>query len=145
MGPNSNTPNFNQVPRQPAGGAELGANQLPRQNVDPSTTANSGYNNLNQAPMRAEQLAAAEALAQPSQAIPAQPVAQPASQQPTPQPAATTAKAKTVDAEDLERIWVEKAQQAIAKDKDDPYELAHQIALLMKGYLQERYGKIIGK
>ena len=43
------------------------------------------------------------------------------------------------------KCGLETAQQAIAKDKDNPYELAHQIALLMKGYLRERYGKIIGK
>lgn len=145
MGPNSGSANnLNRTPNQQPGMAEVG-NQLPQYNVDPTTTLNSGAEHLNQAPLGREQLAIAEQLAQPSQAIPvATPVQQPAAQ-PDPVMASRPTTTTTVDAEQMEKVWVGKAQQAIAKDKDDPYELAHQIALLMKGYLRERYGKIIGK
>lgn len=143
MGPSTGTPNFNQAPRPAGGGAEVGGNNLPQYNVDPATTLNSSPENFNQAPLQAEQLANAERLAQPSQVVPAAPT-QPVAITPSAQPVATQP-TKTVDAEQLEREWVNKAQQAIAKDQDDPYELAHRIAMLMSGYLRERYGKIIGK
>lgn len=140
MEPGAGMPNFNQVPQQNGGNFEVGNNQLPQYNVDPSTTINNGEQ-LNQAPLQAEQLAIAEQLAQPSQVMPA------ATPNPTPvQPQSTTPVATpSVDADDIERAWVAKAQAVIAKDKDDPYELAHQIAMIMRDYLKTRYGKIVGK
>ena len=117
--------------------AEVG-NQLPQYNVDPSTTLNSGAEHLNQAPLgRESSWLLPSNWAQPSQAIPAAtPVQQPAAQ-PDPVMVSRPTTTTTVDAEQMEKVWVGKAQQAIAKDKDNPYELAHQIALLMKGYLRE--------
>ena len=130
MGPNTGTPNFNQAP-QPQGGVVENGNSLPPQyNVDPTTTSISGYEQFNQAPMRAEQLPNAELLAQPAQSMPV---------------ATPTEPVKTVDADQLEKQWVDKTQQTIAKYRDDPYEQAHQIALLVQGYLRERYGKIVGE
>ena len=142
MEPSAGTPNFNQAPRQ-GGNFEVNANQLPQYNVDNSSTFNTGYNQLNQAPLQAEQLAIAEQLAQPSQAVP---IAQ--TPQPTSQPVAASlpvTPTKPIDADQLEKVWVGRAQQAISDHKDDPYELAHQVAMLMQGYLRERYGKIVGK
>lgn len=52
---------------------------------------------------------------------------------------------KEVDAEQLERVWVDKAKNTIERTKMDPHEEAHQIAELTAGYLRERYGKEIGK
>ena len=141
MGPNAGTPNFNQAPQPRSGAVETGGNLPPQYNVDPATTAISGYEQFNQASIRAEQLPNAEMLAQPAQSIPV--VAQPQSTAQTQQPAATTP-VKTVDADQLEKQWVDKTQQTIAKYRDDPYEQAHQIALLVQGYLRERYGKIVG-
>lgn len=141
MGPNSGTPNFNQAPQPQGGAVETGGNLPPQYNVDPATTAISSYEQFNQAPIRAEQLPNAEMLAQPAQSIPV--VAQPQPTAQTQQPAATTP-VKTVDADQLEKQWVDKTQQTIAKYRDDPYEQAHQIALLVQGYLRERYGKIVG-
>ena len=141
MGPNSGTPNFNQAPQPQGGAVETGGNLPPRYNVDPATTAISGYEQFNQAPIHAEQLPNAEMLAQPAQSIPVAAQPQPTAQ--TQQPAATTP-VKTVDADQLEKQWVDKTQQTIAKYRDDPYEQAHQIALLVQGYLRERYGKIVG-
>ena len=140
MEPGAGMPNFNQVPQQNGGNFEVGNNQLPQYNVDPSTTINNGER-LNQAPLQAEQLAIAEQLAQPSQAMP---IATPNPTPVQPQPTAPVA-TPSVDADDIERAWVAKAQAVIAKDKDDPYELAHQIALIMRDYLKARYGKIVGK
>ena len=141
MGPNTGTPNFNQAP-QPQGGVVENGNSLPPQyNVDPTTTSISGYEQFNQAPMRAEQLPNAELLAQPAQSMPVATPTQPVTTQPQ-QPAAPV---KTVDADQLEKQWVDKAQQTIAKYRDDPYEQARQIALLVQGYLRERYGKIVGE
>lgn len=140
MGPNSGAPNFNNSPHVQGGGFEVAGGQPPQYNVDPSTTINSGPEQFNQAPMRAEQLANAEALAQPSQAMPA------ATQTPQPvasQPASTPV--QTVDADQLEKQWVDKTQQTIAQYRDNPYEQAHQVALLVQGYLRERYGKIVGE
>lgn len=141
MGPNSGTPNFNQAPQSQGGAVETGGNLPPQYNVDPATTAISSYEQFNQAPIRAEQLPNAEMLAQPAQSIPVAAQPQPTAQ--TQQPAATTP-VKTVDADQLEKQWVDKTQQTIAKYRDDPYEQAHQIALLVQGYLRERYGKIVG-
>lgn len=141
MGPNSGTPNFNQAPQPQGGAVETGGNLPPQYNVDPATTAISSYEQFNQAPIRAEQLPNAEMLAQPAQSIPVAAQPQPTAQ--TQQPAATTP-VKTVDADQLEKQWVDKTQQTIAKYRDDPYEQAHQIALLVQGYLRERYGKIVG-
>ena len=90
--------------------------------------------------MRTEQLPNAELLAQPVQSIPTATQAQPVA---TPQQPAEPV--KTVDADQLEKQWVDKTQQTIAKYRDDPYEQAHQIALLVQGYLRERYGKIVGE
>ena len=140
MGPNSGTPNFNQAPRPQGGAVETGGNLSPQYNVDPATTAISGYEQFNQAPMRTEQLPNAELLAQPVQSIPTATQAQPVATQQ--QPAEPV---KTVDADQLEKQWVDKTQQTIAKYRDDPYEQAHQIALLVQGYLRERYGKIVGE
>ena len=140
MGPNSGTPNFNQAPQPQGGAVETGGNLSPQYNVDPATTAISGYEQFNQAPMRAEQLPNAELLAQPAQSIPTATQAQPVATQQ--QPAEPV---KTVDADQLEKQWVDKTQQTIAKYRDDPYEQAHQIALLVQGYLRERYGKIVGE
>ena len=141
MGPNSGTPNFNQAPQPQGGAVETGGNLPHQYNVDSATTAISGYEQFNQAPIRAEQLPNAEMLAQPAQSIPVAAQPQPTAQ--TQQPAATTP-VKTVDADQLEKQWVDKTQQTIAKYRDDPYEQAHQIALLVQGYLRERYGKIVG-
>ena len=141
MGPNTGTPNFNQAPQPQGGAVETGGNLPPQYNVDPATTAISSYEQFNQAPIRAEQLPNAEMLAQPAQSIPVAAQPQPTAQ--TQQPAATTP-VKTVDADQLEKQWVDKTQQTIAKYRDDPYEQAHQIALLVQGYLRERYGKIVG-
>lgn len=141
MGPNSGTPNFNQAPQPQGGVVETGGNLPPQYNVDPATTAISSYEQFNQAPIRAEQLPNAEMLAQPAQSMPVAAQPQPTAQ--TQQPAATTP-VKTVDADQLEKQWVDKTQQTIAKYRDDPYEQAHQIALLVQGYLRERYGKIVG-
>ena len=140
MGPNSGTPNFNQAPQPQGGAVETGGNLPPQYNVDPATTAISGYEQFNQAPMRTEQLPNAELLAQPVQSIPTATQAQPVATQQ--QPAEPV---KTVDADQLEKQWVDKTQQTIAKYRDDPYEQAHQIALLVQGYLRERYGKIVGE
>ena len=142
MGPNTGTPNFNQAPQPQGGAVEAGNNLPPQYNVDPTTTPISGYEQFNQAPIRAEQLPNAEMLAQPAQSIPVAAQPQPTAQ--TQQPAATTP-VKTVDADQLEKQWVDKTQQTIAKYRDDPYEQAHQIALLVQGYLRERYGKIVGE
>lgn len=140
MGPNTGTPNFNQAPQLQGGAVENGNNLPPQYNVDPATTSTSGYEQFNQAPMRAEQLPNAELLAQPVQSIPTATQAQPVATQQ--QPAEPV---KTVDADQLEKQWVDKTQQTIAKYRDDPYEQAHQIALLVQGYLRERYGKIVGE
>lgn len=140
MGPNTGTPNFNQMPQPQGGAVEAGNNLPPQYNVDPATTSTSGYEQFNQAPMRAEQLPNAELLAQPVQSIPTATQAQPVATQQ--QPAEPV---KTVDADQLEKQWVDKTQQTIAKYRDDPYEQAHQIALLVQGYLRERYGKIVGE
>lgn len=141
MGPNSGTPNFNQAPQPQGGAVETGGNLPPQYNVDPATTTISGYEQFNQAPIRAEQLPNAEMLAQPAQSIPVAAQPQPTAQT---QQSATTTPVKTVDADQLEKQWVDKTQQTIAKYRDDPYEQAHQIALLVQGYLRERYGKIVG-
>lgn len=140
MGPNSGTPNFNNSPQVQGGGFEVAGGQPPQYNVDPSTTINSSPEQFNQAPMRAEQLANAEAFAQPSQAMPvATQASQPVASQPTSTPV------QTVDADQLEKQWVDKTQQTIAQYRDNPYEQAHQVALLVQGYLRERYGKIVGE
>ena len=140
MGPNTGTPNFNQMSQPQGGAVEAGNNLPPQYNVDPATTSTSGYEQFNQAPMRTEQLPNAELLAQPVQSIPTATQAQPvATQQQLAEPV------KTVDADQLEKQWVDKTQQTIAKYRDDPYEQAHQIALLVQGYLRERYGKIVGE
>ena len=141
MGPNSGTPNFNNSPQVQGGGFEVAGGQPPQYNVDPSTTINSSPEQFNQAPMRAEQLPNAELLAQPAQSMPVAAPTQPVTAQPQ-QPAEPV---KTVDADQLEKQWVDKTQQTIAKYRDDPYEQAHQIALLVQGYLRERYGKIVGE
>lgn len=57
----------------------------------------------------------------------------------------TASSSKTVDADALEKVWVDKAKDTIEKTKMDPHSEAHQIAELMKGYLKERYGKIVGE
>ena len=144
MGPNTNTSNHNQAPGSVGANYEASGNQLPQYNVDQSTTFNSGVR-YNQAPLNsAEQLRNAEQLAQPSQAMPtiangaAATTMPPSSSQATSQPAA-----KSQDADQLEKIWVDKSKQAIDSTREDPYEQAHQIALLMKGYLKERYGRTI--
>lgn len=142
MGPNTGTPNFNQAP-QPRGVA-AGGNNLPQYNVDQTTTPNSGVEKLNQGPLQREQLSAtAEQIAQPSQAVPIMTqLQQPAVQQPVvTQPASS---AKPIDPKQVEKIWVSRTQLVIDQNKDNPYELAHQISQLMKGYLRDRYGKIIG-
>ena len=56
MGPNTGTPNFNQMPQPQGGAVEAGNNLPPQYNVDPATTSTSGYEQFNQAPMRTEQL-----------------------------------------------------------------------------------------
>lgn len=70
-------------------------------------------------------------------------------QQPLPRQSAvastTASSSKTVDADALEKVWVDKAKDTIEKTKMDPHSEAHQIAELMKGYLKERYGKIVGE
>ena len=144
MGPNTNTPNYNQAPGNTGTNFEVPGNQSPQYNVDPSTTLNSGVA-YNRAPLNgAEQLRNAERLAQPSQAMPMA-----ATAAVTSTPAATTPQpvsqpvAKPQDAEQLEKVWVDKSKQVIASTREDPYEQAHQIALLMKGYLQARYGRTI--
>lgn len=142
MGPNSNTPNYNQMPTPAGNRFEQGQNVPPQYNVGPNTTFNRGPEQFNQAPLNTgEHLAQAEQLAQPTQAIPtAQPIAA-ASAQPTVPPATPT---KTVDPKQMEHVWVGRAKQTIEATQDNPYEQAHQIAMLMQGYLREKYGKIVG-
>lgn len=138
-----NTPNFNQMPGQPGGNFNVAGNQLPQYNVGPNTTLNRSPENFNQAPLNTgEHLAQAEQLAQPSQAMPAAQQLVAATPTTTVPPVTPT---KPVDQQQMAKVWVGRAQQTIAATQTDPYEQAHQIAMLMKGYLQERYGKIVGK
>lgn len=141
MEPSAGTPNFNTAPR-PGNNVESGGNQLPQYNIDPGTTIDSSPNNLNQAPMGHEQLASAEELALPSQAMTVNPVAQ-TTQSTTTTSTTTPVDPVVVDAEKFNRVWVDKTKQTISATETDPYEQAHQIAQLMQGYLKERYGKII--
>lgn len=41
----------------------------------------------------------------------------------------------------IEKEWVDKAKQVLAKTKDDPYEREQQISRLQVEYLRKRYGK----
>ena len=89
-----------------------------------------------------EQLASAEELALPSQAMTVNPVAQ-TTQSTTTTSTTTPVDPVVVDAEKFNRVWVDKTKQIISATETDPSEQAHQIAQLMQGYLKERYGKII--
>lgn len=141
MGPNNGTPNLNRPP-QPQGGNTIPTpNQLPQYNVGYNTTPNSGREQMNQAPMSIEQNPAYQQMPQPVQVVS---TATPTSV--TAQPVAAISPARTKsDLDQLEREWVDKTKTTINANQSDPYELAHQVALLMKGYLKVRYGKIVGK
>lgn len=144
MGPNNGNNgavNFNQQPNPQAANFNVAPNQLPQYNVGPNTTFNSGYEQMNQAPAAAETTPSVVQSVQPAQAIPvAAPVVTPVIT-----PVSTTPADKTKTPAQLEKEWVDKTKSAIDATRSDPYEQAHQIALLMKGYLQARYGKIVGK
>lgn len=80
------------------------------------------------------------ALAQPIMPqLPVQPVQQPPMQQ------VTTANPLVAADEDLiEKEWVDKAKDILAKTKDDPHARTSQINDLQRDYLQKRYNKVIG-
>lgn len=144
MGPNNGSlPNFNSAPNPQASNFNVAPNQLPQYNVGPNTTYNSGYNNYNQAPQPVEQAPRAEQMIQQPVIVTATPNPAPTST-PTPDPTAVSSD-KPQTAAQLEKEWVDKAKTTISATQSDPYEQAHQVALLMKGYLQKKYGKIIGK
>jgi hypothetical protein len=44
----------------------------------------------------------------------------------------------------IEKEWVDRAKDIVAKTKDDPHARADQVNTLQKDYLQKRYGKVIG-
>lgn len=148
MGPNGNTPNFNRnmAPRPnanmaPTNDFNRGANYSPGQNVERPTSFNTGPENFNQAPNPVEYMPSMNQIAPPPQTPP------PAS---TPQPEPTqqtteTNKPKTTDADDFERVWVDKVKTIISNNQGNPRRLQHAVADLTVQYLDARYGKIVGK
>lgn len=144
MGPNnSGTPNFNQAPRPSQGNFNNFPDFSPQYNVEKKSTGNTYESGFNQAPLKADQAPSGEQLVPP----PAIPVVNP----PITTSTTTTTTQQAVlptsqqDIDKMEKEWVNKAKSAINSNKNNPYEQAHQISLLMKGYLQNRYGKSIGK
>lgn len=44
----------------------------------------------------------------------------------------------------IEKEWVDKAKQIIARTKDDPYRREQEVSKLQADYLQKRYGRELG-
>ncbi len=103
------------------------------------------------APEVMPQAAPAEAAPSVSQAAPAvmpqlpQAPAQAPVTPPSADPAAVTGPAIADDVDVIEKEWVDKAQDVIAKTKDDPYQEEEQIEGLQMDYLKKRYGKELKK
>lgn len=141
MGPNNNIPNFNKGGVSQPNNLGASHEQLPQYNVGGNTTHDSRKENLNLAPAIEQAPPAPLPLpvVTPVQST-ATPVPPPTSQ-PDPVAAIPTTKQEIAK---VEKEWVDKAKSTIASTRANPYEQAHQVSLLMKGYLQARYGKIIG-
>lgn len=150
MGPNNmnQNPNLPRAVQAPANNFNVTPNAEPPSagNVDPALVGRVAEA-LNQLPNNYNQMPAPQEKA-PEPTMPV--TAGSASQAPQePVAVATTASSssddKPVDAETLEKIWVDKAKSTIERTKMDPHEEAHQVAELTAEYLKTRYGKIIGK
>lgn len=93
---------------------------------------------------RVEQVAEAGALA--ANAVGAPPVQVPVvtpQQQPQSPPAATTPLV-AADEDLIEKEWVERAKDIIQNTKDDPHARNAQVSELQRGYLEKRFGRVIG-
>jgi len=136
--------NFNAAPQPQIG---YNAAPTPQYNVDPVQNRANYGEYLAATP---ENTMERQPAPQNSEPLPRQPVAT-VTPVPLQNDAATTTPTsssvtnKEVDAEQLEKIWVDKAKNTIERTRMDPHEEAHQIAELTAGYLRERYGKEIGK
>lgn len=134
--------NFNAAP-QP----QINYNSAPttQYNVDPAQSQANYGERLTATPENTFNAAPQPQNVEPSMTQPAvSALPQSAAAQPT-TPSSSNAADKEIDAEQLERIWVDKAKNTIERTRMDPHEEAHQIAELTAGYLRERYGKEIGK
>lgn len=144
MGPsNIGGSNFNQAPR-PAGNFNVApqppasVEQAPGANIEssynqPSNPVESQPARVETAPPVPQMLPAAPpSTADPEPEKPAVPV---------PPVATITSKSTKKDIAELEKVWVDKAKTVITENRYNPYEQAHQVALLVQGYLQARYGK----
>lgn len=47
------------------------------------------------------------------------------------------------DEDVIEKEWVDKAKQIVAKNKDDPRMQKHEVSNLQADYIKKRYGKIV--
>lgn len=97
---------------------------------------------LKVAPMPGERLAQANnAVSQAVTAIPAIPI------QPliTDDPQATTAVTPVIadDNDVIEKEWVDKAKEIVARTQGDPHAKSNELTGLKKEYIQKRYGKTI--
>ena len=80
---------------------------------------------------------ASQAASQPLVAMPQAP--------PAGQPAAAPATPLVAADEDLiEKEWVERAKSIIQQTKDDPHARTQQVNELQRGYLEKRFGRVIG-
>jgi hypothetical protein len=139
-------PQFNSMP---LGG--MAANMAPDNPNAPSVPAVSEI-----APVGSpEQLSNPETQSGPAQGIPTvaaptvpvvqPPVVVPSTTVPSDDSATTSNPATAADEDLIEKEWVTKAKQILAKTKNDPYEQAKQVAALMRDYVKKRYGREVGK
>lgn len=143
MGPsNFGGSGFNQAPR-PVGNFE----PVPEAPANVEQTPGNIEATHNLAPTQVEAPPAAVEVAPPvPQALPATPPptddsGSDNSNALVPPVATITTKSSKKEIAELEKLWVGKAKTVVVENRYNPYEQAHQIAMLVQGYLQARYGK----